>query len=764
MSEKNSGSNKDLPEHLDSNELFTEKLVLILQGNAFPRTLPIEGSNKLQYRGQQVTPLVPLKNWILSHLEPREIAGALCFEQIGTEVRVYFNTPSSFFQGKKQPGGMKSYNFKKSDMIVHMTAPHLEIWPDFVDPDWKIYFSYFSNIGRGDTFYARPITKNSSEMEKTEFNNGLKNGLGKLEKEIVKSDHFPEAYECKTCWNNSSKRMVTRDAGILLLKKPEARSLLRKKFNIGINFGTTCTNIYIGEESYLPESMIFNRHLFKVTDPPPGETESDKEKDYYFFPPLKVDMPLLNIFCDFHFKETSLRPFLDGHIYFPHAPGEPCTAEKLVRIGPASETSYEWERVNVYLEQICLMCTAEAACKGAEVIKWSFSYPNSLSGTAREAFKCINKKIIQGNSNLTGIESLEKEPLYENEIIASVGYFSNHPDIRATIPEGVVFMTIGARASDISIWQGMKDQLLVQTSIPLGGWDIFSYPLWKRNDFLAHFFNREDMRILTTEELQKNKAAFCTQLEALVNAHCTFMLEKLPSLGGDRVARGFRHLGSLAISGLFYYIGLILRSLISAGIYEESVPAIYIGGSGSRLLHWLADGNYSPYSVVNKLFKTVFYKAYGIPPKKNLEIVLSLHPDAEAAYSLAAANPPLPYNEEKLKEFFFLAGETFESLKGEKFRWDTLLSSQQIKGGIKISSKLEHLETFLNAFDREAASAGIPLVGEISNWLDKTLNKVNQALSILAATDENIIRAEPLFILALKEFLELKVDEWAKDY
>ena len=233
MTDKNKDSHKTFSELLDSGEIFTEKLVLILQGNAFHGALPIDGSNKLRYRGNRVTPIVPLKSLILRHLEPREIAESVSFEQIGTEIRVYFNPPPSVMDDKEQTGGIKSYDYKKGDMIVHMTVPLLEIWPDFVCPDWKIYFSYFSNIGKGNTFHALPFTKNKGELEKTEF----KNGLGRIEREIVKSDHFPGAYECKTYWVNSSKRLVTGDAGILLLEKPGKREHLRKKFNIGVNFG-----------------------------------------------------------------------------------------------------------------------------------------------------------------------------------------------------------------------------------------------------------------------------------------------------------------------------------------------------------------------------------------------------------------------------------------------------------------------------------------------------------------------------------------------
>ena len=60
MTDKNKDSHKTFSELLDSGEIFTEKLVLILQGNAFHGALPIDGSNKLRYRGNRVTPIVPL--------------------------------------------------------------------------------------------------------------------------------------------------------------------------------------------------------------------------------------------------------------------------------------------------------------------------------------------------------------------------------------------------------------------------------------------------------------------------------------------------------------------------------------------------------------------------------------------------------------------------------------------------------------------------------------------------------------------------------
>ncbi|NIM18085.1 MAG: hypothetical protein GTO45_39425, partial [Candidatus Aminicenantes bacterium] len=43
-------------------EFFSEKLVLIQQKEAFPGTLPIDGSDKLHYRNRLVTPIVPISD------------------------------------------------------------------------------------------------------------------------------------------------------------------------------------------------------------------------------------------------------------------------------------------------------------------------------------------------------------------------------------------------------------------------------------------------------------------------------------------------------------------------------------------------------------------------------------------------------------------------------------------------------------------------------------------------------------------------------
>ena len=278
---------------------------------------------------------------------------------------------------------------------------------------------------------------------------------------------------------------------------------------------------------------------------------------------------------------------------------------------------------------------------------------------------------------------------------------------------------------------------------------------------MNEFCDKEEMGTLLKKEVQANEFAFYAQLDAVVTAQGKNILNRLPNLGNEEIVKEFKQLIAIGISGLFYYIGLMFRNLTDIGEYQRKMPNIYLGGNGSRLLHWLAAGDYNQESAINKLFKGVFRKAYGIPGKQEFGIHISPDPKAEVACGLVTDQTPLNYNKDKMMEGFFIAGESFEDRDNKKFPWDTPLSVQQLKSGVYISSKMEQLEAFLEAFNEYANSAGILPIGANSNLSDKTREQVNQNLANLSGTDENAIHIEPLFIIAMKKLIQVKVGEWA---
>jgi hypothetical protein len=755
------------------NDFFSEKLLLIQQRDAFPGTLPIDGSNKLLYRNQLVTPIVPISDLLLKYLEPRDIANRMRYEQIGSdEIRVYLNLPLSGINGRK--GGEdfifnKSYSFKKGDIIVQRAVPILELWPDFVSTSWKIYFSYFSSTDKDKVFYATPINhQDTKAWEKKEFRNKAEQTI----KEIIRMDHFPEAYECKTYWIDQNKRLIANDAGILLLKKPKEVKPVGKTFNLGVDFGTSGTNVYYQEGEALPQCIVFDEHLFRISDAP---TLERVELYDYFLPPLKEDLPFLSIFHDFLNKQKDLQPVLDGHIYFPYDPKEFNAGDDQKRMDLKWGKPAERERARIFLEQLCLMGSMKAARDGAEKISWRFAFPTAFSQADEEAIKQNWRIISEKIFNLTGLKTGDKNLHYESEGVASASYFANSGDIKAAIPRGAVFIDIGGSTSDISIWGGGKLELLIQTSLRFAGRNMFSNPLWqktrktkkkKENYFLTDFFKEEDIDALYRDEVKNNPIAFYAQLDSIVSAENEYIEKRLPNLSNDEKTREFRQILAIGISGLLYYTGLVIRNIPDRQKYIESAPNIYWGGNGSRLLHWLAGGNFSPDSAINKLLKAIFRKASGITPESTFEINVSPEPKAEVAYGLVWDKTPLQYDEDMVREGYFIAGETFVDFNNQQYQWNERLTPTNISKGIKLLSengnfKMEMLADFIKTFNENADSAAIPRIPENPGILQATGDHVNHECGKLRNTKEEEIHIEPLFITAIKKFLDELVSTWA---
>ena len=735
-------------------DFFTEKLIIIKQKNAFTGTFEIDGTDDLLFQDVPVTPIIPLTNLILSYLEINEIAARLHFEQMGGKIRIVLSLPLSGPDGTGWDFVIsKTYHAEKDEIESLSHVPILEIWPNFISEHWKSYYTYYSNTGDKYTFYATPL--NSGEYKRS-----FEDNRGQIDREICSLDHFPELFDCKIYRiDPRNKKPTPYDAGIILIQKPEALPLAMEIFKIGIDFGTSYTHVYMQHGNLEPHGMILKESFVKIAAPSAARRS---ELYDYFLPGLEEKTPFLSTYHDFLLARKAQLPLLDGHIYFLLDHKTFNAAKSGIRTDLKWGDKTERTLARAFLEQLCLQCAAEVAANGAEKISWRFSYPDSFSSADGEALISIWNQVISNNYHQTGIKPLESKPLHKSESIAAASYFSSHPGIKAPMGEGAVIIDIGTNCSNISIWQ--RNRLLWQTFLRYAKRDIFSYPLWKRTIFLKDFCDREYMDSLLRREVQNNEFAFYSQLDAVVRTQGESWLRKLPNLNSETDVNQFKQLIAIGISGLLYYVGLIIRYLINEGIYLERIPNIYLGGDGSNLMHWLASGSYSTNSVINRLLRNVFCEAYGVPDKKDFLMQISLNPDEEIAYGLVKEETPLIYDEEVIREGFFMGGEAFENLENEKFLWETQISVQQLKSGIKISSKLEQLEHFLNVFNQYAKSAGILPIEANSNLSNKTREQVNQTLSNLSGTDEDEIQIEPLFIIVLKKLLQVKVNEWAYNY
>ena len=717
-------------------EYFTEKLFVIPQADAFLKqndqnVLLPGGSDTLKdVDGKSVTPILPIARELLNDFSVDELSQRVRFETTPAGIKVSLRLPSP--DGGPDLSINRVYVnqkdgdapiFDKHEIVEIPNLPVLEIWPNFRTPDWKVYYTYF-NKAQQDTFYASPFPADGTPED-------IK---------ITKTSAFPEMMICK---------YKNEDAGFLFIKTPpETVPDAAKTWNVGIDFGTSSTTVYKAEspDGGPPESVPLKDRLLQITDS--GALRSLVQDD--FLSNQDEETPLFSLFQENSIgipPKDRIKPLEDGRIYFVEETKLP---ENVISNLKWSDDPVDRKRTQAYLEQICLQCAAETAANGVSKINWRFSYPIAFSPESKDNFEGICESIIddiiieETGCQQTDDVSLDSESVVTGKFFA--GKFGGFAD-------GSVCIDIGGETSDISIWQ--DNTLCWQTSIRFAGRHIFLDLLKHKPNFL------KDVGV-TEEGLPElpNPNDFYSQADALIDASINTSPKDLKAkfriYGGKINATSFVPLIGLGISGLFYYVGLILQFLSGENKFRKTMPNIYIGGNGSRILNWLANGEFKPNSHSYGHLKDILLSASGFDPESYFDLEITPNPKHEAAAGLVDAGTILKVPN---TEFDFLAGEVFTE-DGKDHEWTEPLTGERLGNSLRSGDRLVKIETFIEKFNTGLGKA----LGQ-SVYLDATLrhklaSNLNSTLQTLAFTDPRERIVEPLFILALKNLLKLETENW----
>ncbi|MFA4827829.1 MAG: cell division protein FtsA [Thermodesulfovibrionales bacterium] len=743
-------------------KFFTEKLFVIQQQNAFPGTMKIKGDDKLQFQGKFVTPILPIKEELLNYLTADDLYQRVVFESKTDGFVVHLRLPLSGPDNKgKDFSIQKEFKFKEEVVLLN-TVPVLEVWPNFrinklhgdkYEPAWKLYYTYFSTLGE-QTFYAKPYIF-GKELDKDDLQTFKDRSGRKIERQITRTDIFPEAMICiGEVANPQTNAMEPITAGILLLNRPDITTQVQnKKWLIGVDFGTTATNIHVNDTISDSFPIIFKERFLTVT-------ATSRRTCLYddFLPGKEEKAPLLSIFQDFSKTSGTLRPLLDGHIYFlEDYKNFNAAVLGIITDLKWSEDKAVRERTQAFLEQLCLQCVAEAAAYGVAEVSWRFSYPSAFSAVDIESFEKIWKQITTEWTE-TGFTSSPDNPVEKKtESIAASHFFAYHPKMQGykqgLFGPGMVCMDIGGETSDITIYQDNK--LHWQTSLRFAGRHVFLNLLYAKPDFLNISFGAD---VASLNKTIGNRTAFYAQADALINSQGQDWLDRLHHVAGDQKVKDLIQLIAVGLSGIFYYIGLQLQYLGNLQNYKKQMPNVYIGGNGAKMFHWLAVGAYSSKSPINTLFKDIILKASGFSSRPEMfDIHISPEPKGEASFGLVCEETDL---DESSRIIGVLAGELFEE-GSKKCNWDQLITAERMGRGMATSQKLQNLEDFINIFNSYAKSQNAVVSAiESNNILINVIKKqLDDQLVNVKGKDEKTIHVEPLFISELKTLLKIKADE-----
>ena len=737
-------------------EYFTEKLFVINQQDAFLEhaILSPRGSRDIRVGGSLVTPILPIKKEMLADFSVDDLNQRITFEETVTGIKVNLRLsspgdgPGSDFiisqeYVKKEPSDGTLFESYEIVEIPHL--PVLEIWPNFRTPNWRTYYTYFRKAGQ-DTFYAEPFLATDEEHDFYV----LEDRMGNIETKITKTECFPEVMICRYRDPDASNH---EEAGILLISAPESLQEGETTWNIGIDFGTSSTTVYRNDLQDLQGSshpIAFDDRLLQITDSRRLRTSVYDD----FFSSKLEETPFFSLFqrhlnsgSNSENRET-LEPLLDGRIYFVD---DYQLAEDVVSNLKWSPEPIDRVRTQAFLEQICLQCAAEAVTSRVSQINWRFSYPLAFSKLDREQFHNIWTKVTDLCTNVTGIR--HGNVISESESVVTAKFFASR---FGGFANGTVCIDIGGETSDISIWQ--NNTACWQTSLRFAGRHIFLDLLKQNLTFLRHF-GVDDTDIQLLQRVSRSLDFYSqadTWIDAWINNSEQSLQEKFAIYGGDAQVREFVQLIAIGISGLLYYIGLILNYLGKSRDFERKMPNVYIGGNGSRILHWLANGDFGPYSENNRCLKEIILTASGFDPNSLFDLKITPNPKHEAAAGLVDVDTILKPTED---QFDFLAGEVFTE-GGSDYEWTELLTAERFGNRLTPGSKLVQIEKFIEVFNVKLGEAlGGPI--RFDDQLESRLTAdLNDKLIHLHLTDFTRRTIEPLFIVELKRLLKLQTEQW----
>ncbi len=732
---------------IEPQSLFLPELTFIDVENALPGGFAPQVSQPLLFNKKRISPLLPLNPILLEYFTPADLMKRLKFSPGDSlnQVRVTLNLPLSGMGTEPvEYQIVKEYTLNEQNVIQEI--PVLEIYPHFQVKDWHEYYAFYYDPSRDNRSFQVAFAEARNPHT---YEDGGKYQVTRLE-------NFPTHINCS---KNS------QSVGLIVLKTPE-ETILTESWKVGVDFGTSFTNVYVNRHGKIEPLQLDTLHL-KVTEPD-DETRTPALIEYFIpeeFIPKEKPLPIATVLTRRgQNRNEKMRPIYDGRIYIPDP----------LSFRPESkwmETDIKWKNIELsrlFLQHLALIISALAAKDGAREIEWSVSYPSAFSkGETRKYAKTWEESLAELQKQMPiqhQCPEQDNPESFRTESLAIAQYFADREDCNLI---GSACIDLGGGTSDISVWQ--NNNLVHQCSVQLAGRHLLSQFLELRPELIAKWFKQNEKE---WQDLSDDK--FKAKIDILLRNHSEdWLRDRRHTLEEDPQFQGLTRLMTVGIAGLYYYIGIVLHTLQREEKYTESeIPAVYIGGNGSRLLHWIATGGkFNKHADINELFNRMLARPSGLE-EIDTPTQLSQRPKDEVACGLVIGKTKLTGLNKKDKDPL-IAGETC-LLNAKEIEWNKRLEID----GEDISKleipTLDRLKEFVEAFNRAIKDLEIEEIQPFNTyqrstgldpkysdrlWSD-THKEVRRMLLDIKGNSDNI-RLEPPFIIGLKALLKVLAKEWA---
>lgn len=561
--------------------------------------------------------LLPFKKEILNFFSPEQIKEILRpeFKEERDGVRFSFTLPIANGKEIRIEKFYKTVDFETSPFrVAEIRVPVLEIFPNYLDKNWRRYYVFQNHA---EIISVKPFILDKAPLISSRLREiNLDSERKKVQIVQISADEaFPEGLEI--CRAKAEEEVM----GLVLIQKPQEPGNLQRTWKIGVDFGTSNTNVFRQSSTdEMAEQWHFEleQHLHRITAS--NNSERTRLLAQSFVPGDSVELPIpttLRIF-DLARKENLL---LDYFIHFPMD----------YKYSPNIYADIKWDtesekKTEYFIETLLFLLLIEVVKHRVQEIDIACSFPKAFSETSIAVFKGDWEQIIRRllddkdcvykrHERTKDVDRLiVKGPFYEFEGIASGEYFASPKTIdsiheRANTSIAAICLDVGGGTTDISIWYA--DKIVADASILLAGRQI-SQLLQKNVHARELLFSREGA--IALDEKSNQPSEFASRLNIILKQEELQIQEMLLSHANKSDIQWIRKMLAIEFCAISFYTAMLSistdKKLNDAILQRISTAEIGLhwGGNAAKFINWINFGKYDKDGIASKMLSAVFFQ------------------------------------------------------------------------------------------------------------------------------------------------------------
>ncbi len=586
--------------------------------------------NEAEFNCGQRRYIMPFTPEILRFFTPKDIVDRLkpVFKEENQMVRFSFSLPIVDRQGNKRTIQVeKNYRLRPAadieGTILDIEVPVLEIFPRYLGPRWRRHYVFSSHA---EDFTVTPVVHGDAEIASCVHDTKIDGVRSKVAiTQIVGDDAFPEGLAIAGGGDGSAGKQM----GLVLLKRESKRSDLEQKWRIGVDFGTSNTNVFKSvEDEELAAPWVFDFPLYtrRIFSSPEGMRQQLTFD--FFLPQEKISLPIPTLLKIYN-SEQKEHLLLDYFIYFARE----------YKLPEHTYSNIKWDveerKTEYFIRALLFLLLIEVVAENAKTVEFACSYPKAFSDSDISILKAewnsAIRDMLEDESRVmeSSLSEQQKQgstvqiesPYFEIEGVASGNYFADKKTIAdaedlARIADAAICLDVGGGTTDISVW--FSNKIVSDASVLLAGQQISQLLRSSSSRIREYLFSDEAMANL--EEKLGTEKQFASCLNLILRNEEKHIADRLVKYSNTRDVLWLRQMLALGFSALTYYTALLtaatdvhLRSRETDSEdsllqrIEKSGVNLHWGGNAAKLINWINFGVYDRDSIVNKMLNAMFY-------------------------------------------------------------------------------------------------------------------------------------------------------------